>query len=142
MRGLVEVKKLKVRFKKKVVERQGETKEYRYERTFKLVSANAITKAKLKGYVARLNARFPERGYFLSPFEIGRRNLLVIGDKVIDLPVFFDLSKDRVKVYVRRKDLKERKGLTDYILYRSLGALGAKFSYKDKRIKSNPKFQG
>jgi hypothetical protein len=125
MRGLVEVKKLRLKFKKKVVERQGKTKEYRYERTFKLVSANAITKAKLKGYVARLNARFPERGYFLS-----------------NLHVFFDLSKNRVKVYVRRKDLKERKGLTDYILYRSLGALGAKFSYKDKRIKSNPKFQG
>jgi hypothetical protein len=131
MRGLVEVKKLKVRFLKS----RSKTKEYRYERTFELVSANAITEEKLKRYVARLNARFPERGYFLSPFEIGRSNLLVIGDKVIDLPVFFDLSKNRVKVYVRRKDLKERKRLTDYILYRSLGALGAKFSYEDKRVK-------
>jgi len=117
---------------------RGSSQYYKYEALYELVpkpDRKQIVKQDLEDYVSKLQAKYPDRNFYLRTVKVDGRTFYVIsrssymklqdGSKrrVYDrISVYFDLESQ--KVYVPRWYIKNRRKLTNYILMRVLGSLG------------------
>ncbi|MEM7817886.1 MAG: hypothetical protein QXP52_00140 [Candidatus Aenigmatarchaeota archaeon] len=101
-------------------------KEGKYTRLYKIVKKNnpkKITLEDLKNFVKKLNERYPEEGFCL----IKQKDLYIITKnnehrKLNFVPIYFDLKNQ--KIFIEKEYAEKEKRLTNYILMRTLGALG------------------
>jgi hypothetical protein len=126
----VERKDLLEVFRDFEIEVYGRLKVPKYNRTYiqlakfrKKENSKVITLEDLQRYINNLAIKYPEEGFCL----IKEGNFYVITKKAENpkykpIPIFFDLENQ--KFYVRREDYEKDMRQTNYVLFRTLGALG------------------
>jgi hypothetical protein len=86
-----------------------------------------ITEEALKSYVERLASKYPEEGFTLTKVRLGKTTYYVmtkVGEraKFSNVPIYFDIENQ--KIFVPKECVDNNEKLTNYILMRTLGALG------------------
>jgi hypothetical protein len=97
-----------------------------YTRLYKILPKKdnkIITLEDLKKVVKRLSEKYPSESFSL----IKKKNYYVItkkaeNPKFKNVPIYFDLKNQ--KIYVEKEHVEKERKLTNYILMRTLGALG------------------
>jgi len=101
---------------------------------------NKVTYDALERYVASLNEQHPEEHFKLVEKTFGKRKFYVLtknnpNSNMPTVPIYFDL--ERQKFYIEKEATKTPK-ITNYIIMRTLGALGVSQSkYVSSRMVRN-----
>jgi hypothetical protein len=110
----------------------------KYEQTFKIVPKKTrptLALEDLQNYVQQLQQRFPNRNFYLRHTHVAGKEYYVITRKCYALgqdgkqhrvwdrvPIYVDLTEQ--KFYIAQSYLKTRPKLVNFIVMRTLGALG------------------
>jgi len=121
---------------------KGKSNRGQYEAEYivtKRSDAKRVELQDLIDYVARLNEKYPEEFFYIKAMrrvqDFGDKKLYMLTKENEEkrVPIIFDLEEQRF--YIRRQDLETNPQLANYIIMRTLGALGVSQSrYLSTRV--------
>ena len=117
-------------FRDHIVEVEYREKSGKYRILYEIVPKKqpaTLTEETLRNYIDRLASKYPEEGFTLEKVKMSKRTYHVmtkVGEraKFSNVPIYFDI--DNQKIFVPKECVENNEKLTNYILMRTLGALG------------------